>query len=296
VANVSFTPTGTGTATITAAATGLSSGTASLTVSASTSNPIVLENQKVGTTNWRIANPVSTVTPEIVGYAGATSVNLGGSLSMKVHLAQSGQYQIDVYRLGYYAGAGGRLVASSGTLSGGPQGACNVTDTSTRLIECLWNTSYTLSVTGPDWTTGMYVANLTAAASGKQSQIWFIVRDDASHSDVLFQSSFNTFQAYNNFGTNANYSLYGFNSTGGIPAVKVSFDRPFAQVSTDTQRYDNMLKYEYNMVRWVESQGYDVSYITDVDTHLNAAQLLLHKVYLTGGYASSPPRAESPIA
>jgi hypothetical protein len=179
---------------------------------------------------------------------------------------------------------GGRLLKSSGALNGGPQAACNVTDSATRLIECRWNTSYTLALIGSDWTTGMYVANLTALASGKQSQIWFIVRDDASHSNLLFQSSFNTFQAYNNYGNGANYSLYGFNSTGGIPAVKVSFDRPFAQVSTDTQRYDNMLKYEYNMVRWLESQGYDVSYITDVDTHLNAAQLSQHKAYLSVGH------------
>jgi hypothetical protein len=281
-ASVSFTATGAGTATITAASPGLTSGSGALTVLPS--NAIMLENKKAGTSAWQITSPVSTTTPEIVGYAGATSVNLGGTLSMMVSLATAGQYTIDVYRLGWYGGAGGRLVLSSGPLTGSKQAPCGVTDSATKLIECKWPTSYTLSVSGPDWTTGLYVANLTAASSGKQSQIWFVVRDDSSFSDIVFQSAFTTYQAYNNYGDGVQYSLYGFNSTNGIAAYKVSFDRPFAAVSTDPGRYDKITYNEYNMVRWLESQGYDVSYITNLDVHLNPAGLLQHKVYLSVGH------------
>jgi hypothetical protein len=58
--------------------------------------------------------------------------------------------------------------------------------------------------------------NLTAQTTGKQSQIWFVVREDASQADLLFQSSFsslNTFLAYNNYGDGQRHSLYEYNST-----------------------------------------------------------------------------------
>jgi len=280
-ASAAFTPTSAGTGTITASAAGLTSGTASLTVLPS--NAITLENQKPGHTTWQITNRVSSTTPEIVGYAGATSVNVGSTLPLMVSLNNPGQYTVDVYRLGWYAGMGGRLVYSSGTLSGVKQAACGVTNTITKLIECNWSTSHTLTLSA-DWTTGLYVANLTALSSGKQSQIWFVVRDDSSFSDIAFQSAFTTYQAYNNYGDGEQHSLYGFNSTNGIAAYKVSFDRPFAQVSITPSEYNKMTAYEYNMVRWMESQGYDVSYITNLDVHLNPAGLLQHKVYLSVGH------------
>ena len=280
-ASASFTPTSAGSGSITASASGLASGSASLT--ALPSNAITLENQKPGTTTWQLTNFVSSTQPEIVGYAGATSVNIGDTLPLMISLASAGQYTIDVYRLGWYAGLGGRLVYSSGTLSGSTQSPCGVTNSVTKLIECKWTVSHTLA-TSSDWTTGLYVANLTARSSGKQSQIWFVVRDDSSFSDVAFQSSFTTFQAYNNYGNGEQHSLYGFNSTNGVAAYKVSFDRPFAQVSITPSEYNKMTAYEYNMVRWMESQGYDVSYITNLDVYLNPVGLRQHKAYLSVGH------------
>ena len=213
----------------------------------------------------------------------ATSVNKGGSLPMKISLATAGQYTINVYRLGWYGGNGGRLMGSFGPFAGVKQQNCNITVAATRLIECKWNTSFTLSV-GSNWTSGMYVANLTAVASGRQSQIWFIVRDDSSHSDLVFQSSFTDFLAYNNYGEGARHSLYDYNSTNGQRAFAVSFDRPFGQVTVDPSNSNNMLRYERNLVRWLESQSYDVTYISNVDTHLNPGLLLQHKAYLSVGH------------
>ncbi|MBD2772979.1 DUF4082 domain-containing protein [Iningainema tapete] len=245
------------------------------------SNAISIENQKPGTTNWRITNQAYD---EIAGYAGATSVNKGGSLAIKVSLAQPGQFTIDVYRLGYYGGSGGRLVLSSGALNGITQRACRVTNRTTRLVECNWSTSYTLAV-GSDWTSGLYIAKLTDSRTGKQSQVWFVVRDDSSTSDILFQSSFNTFLAYSNFGpVGSRYSLYPFNSTNQQRAVKVSYDRPFSETTTETGEFNTLLRWEYNMMRWLESQGYNVSYVTNVDVHSNSQLLLKHKVFLSVGH------------
>ena len=246
--------------------TATAAGIGNVTFSERVPNPIYLENQHPGTTAWQTTNAVTASAPEIAGFATATSVNKGGSLPMKVTLAQTGQYTIDVYRLGYYGGTGGRLMGSFGPFSGVKQTACGVTNTATKLIECQWNTSFTLSV-GSNWTSGLYVAKLTASASGKQSQVWFVVRDDSSHSDLLFQSSFNTFLAYNNYGDGQQYSLYEYNGTNGQRAFKVSFDRPFGAVTDDPSNANNILRYERNMARWFESQSYDVTYVSTMDAH-----------------------------
>jgi hypothetical protein len=236
-------------------------------------NEIYLENQKAGTSAWRINNYTMT---EISGYAGAISIQRGGSLPFKVSVATPSSYSIEVYRLGYYGGTGGRFITSSGTLSGTTQPACPVTDATTRLVECNWSTGYTLPV-GADWTSGLYLAKLRLASNGKESPVFFVVRDDASTSKILFQSSFTTSEAYNNYG---GYSLYEYNSTASQRAFKVSFDRP----NKALEEYSNHLRYEYNMIRWLESQGYDVSYITNLDVHTTPSLLSQHTVFLNTGH------------
>src|SRR5262249_34535644 len=93
-------------------------GIGSVICNAGVRNAIYLENQQPGTTAWKITNPVTASAPEIAGYAGATSVNKGASLPFKITLAQPGQYRIDVYRLGYYAGTGARLMGTFGPFAG----------------------------------------------------------------------------------------------------------------------------------------------------------------------------------
>jgi hypothetical protein len=126
----------------------------------------------------------------------------------------------------------------------------------------------------------VYVAKLTAS-SGNKSFIFFVVRDDGGHEAIDFQTSVNTYQAYNAYGGTSLYS----NATNGkvysAPhAMEVSFDRPFAQGDGAGQ----MLWYEYPTLRWMEKQGYDVSYTTDVDTDLNATPLTNHKAFLVIGH------------
>ena len=252
----------------------------SVTFTANTPNAIVLENQKPGDPGYELVRSGYTET-DIVGYADATSVTAGDILALKVSMAQPGDYSIDVFRFGYYGGDGARLVTPTiGPLNGITQPDCQVTEPETRLVECQWSTSYSLAV-GNDWTSGLYMARLWDETTGKQHPIFFVVRDDSSTADIIFQSSFTTSLAYGSYGTpTERYSLYGFNSTGGQRALKVSFDRP----STEFSEYSNLLRYEYNMIRWLESQGYNVSYITNVDVHENPASLLQHKVFLSVGH------------
>jgi hypothetical protein len=89
----------------------------------------------------------------------------------------------------------------------------------------------------------------------------FVVRDDLSTSDLLFQTSDTTWQAYNQYG---GYSTYQGNPR---PAYKVSYNRPFSTRGQSSGfGTSNWVFYsEYPMVRWLEANGYDVSYFTGVD-------------------------------
>lgn len=240
-------------------------------------NAIVIENRKPGTAGV-LATLMARYSPKsapIAGYADSTSVDRGGQIRFKVSTSQPGAYTIKVYRMGFYGGAGTRLVASSGVLQGVTQRTCEVTDSVTHLMECDWDDSYTLRV-GRDWTSGIYVTVLTHTATANEAPIFFVVRDER-HSDIVFQSARTTGLAYNYWGNATEWhSLYGSNSSGNIAAQKVSFDRP----STDR----DVLEFEFPMLRWLESQGYDVTYITNMDVHTDAAQLLNHRIFLSVGH------------
>jgi Domain of unknown function (DUF4082)/Bacterial Ig-like domain (group 1) len=269
-----------GTNTVNASASGVGTVTFQATGLTFQPNSIVLENLKPGTREWLIT--ITEDVPRIVGYAGATSVNRGEQLPIKVSMVQPGPFQIDVYRLGYYGGTGGRFITSSGVLNGITQPACVMTDPTTRLVECNWSTSYTLSV-GVDWTSGVYVANLTELQTGQKTRVWFVVRDDDSRANIVFQSAFNTVLAYNSYG---GYSVYSVNSINGQRAYKVSYDRPFVELTDDVSGFNaaHPIRWEYNMIRWLESQGYDVTYISEVDFQTRPQVLLQHKVFLSVGH------------
>src|SRR6266513_2780163 len=77
-------------------------------------SPVVLENQQPGSGNWRMwlhnIPPADDVNKQIKGYASATSVNKGESITFYVTVNPAQQYTMDVYRMGWYQGLGGRLM------------------------------------------------------------------------------------------------------------------------------------------------------------------------------------------
>jgi hypothetical protein len=245
-----------------------------------------LENAKPGTSTWQLTNPA--VNHEIEGYASLTSVDRSGQIQLFVN-TRDATYTMDVFRMGWYGGAGARQVAGPITRSGIRQ--VIPTPGSAGLIECDWIDPYVLTVPNnvsdpTDWASGIYLVKLTGTPSGKQSYIIFVVRDDARASDLLFQSSVTTFQAYNGWGGK---SLYFANSPSGGARV-VSFNRPYDASYGGGGAGElfvanfNKSGWEYNMLRWLEREGYDVTYATDVDTHEQADLLLSHKAFLSVGH------------
>jgi hypothetical protein len=258
---------------------------APVAVTVANDNPIVAENRQLGSTGWRLGPLVADdVGKQIKGYASATSVGKGGSLSFHVTVTPAQRYSIDIYRIGWYGGLGGRLLQQVGPFAGATQPACPP-DRMTGLIACEWPGGYTLTVPS-DWTSGIYAAVLTNA-SGWQNYVIFVVTDGRP-APFLYQQSVTTYQAYNNYPNDrlTGKSLYQFNSVGAAAtlssdprAVKVSFDRPYSD--NGGGQFGN---WEIYFVRWLERTGYDVTYSTDLDTHSNGANLKNHRVFLSVGH------------
>ena len=158
------------------------------------------------------------------------SVNKGEALQFKVRTSAT-NYRLDIYRIGYYGGMGARMITTIEPSAALPQTqpAC-LEDTTTGLIDCgNWNVSATWQVPN-SVVSGVYIANMVREdGSSGVSQIVFVVRDDASNSDILLQTSDATWQAYNSYGGN---SLYKGNPVGR--AFKVSYNRPFIRVAASS--------------------------------------------------------------
>ena len=241
------------------------------------SNPIVCENAKPGApdTEWDIQGAGDTT---IQGFATDISVDQGQTIRFKVDTDASA-YRLDIYRLGYYGGLGARKIAT--VLPSVPlpqsQPAC-LNDSTTGLVDCgNWSESASWAVP-TNATSGIYVAKLVRTNNGGASHIVFIVRDDDGHSDLLFQTSDTTWQAYNDYGGNSLYT--------GAPAgraYKVSYNRPFVTRGNQFARA-SLFGAEYPMVRWLEANGYHVSYSTGIDSDRRGNELLEHQVFLSVGH------------
>jgi methionine-rich copper-binding protein CopC len=252
-------------------------------------NPIVTENQLPGTpqSTWDVSGAGDST---ILGFTTDISANLGQTVNFKINDTANAPYRLDIYRMGYYQGNGARLVAtvpSSQTIRKVQPNP--LTDNATGLVDC-GNWSVTASWAVPaSAVSGIYFARIVREDTGGASRIVFVVRDDTSHADLLFQTSDTTWQAYNQYGGN---SLY-LGNTVRFPgqsdpnrAAKVSYNRPLTLEGTTGGygTYNSPFHGEYPMVRWLERNGYDVAYFTDVDSDRNGALIKNHKSFLSVGH------------
>jgi hypothetical protein len=187
--------------------------------------------------------------------------------------------------LGYYQGNGARQIADLGTaFTGITQNACSFNNT-TGLTDCgNWTTSASWTVPATA-VSGVYLARLTRSATGGggASHIVFIVRDDASTAALFFKTSDATWQAYNAYG---GYSLYVGPGMTYNHANKVSYNRPFLTRDGGGGRLFGRLVNEFRISDdpFLEANGFDVSYTTDVDAVRSGTRLLNHRVFLSVGY------------
>lgn len=248
------------------------------------------ENSKPGTKDWILKK--TAIDPEtkyrcpwIEGYCSRTSVRAGEEISFHVGTNPSSPFTIDLYRMGYYGGAGARHHRTLGPFKGTTQPDPPVGNN--RLRECRWESCATLKVPA-DWVSGVYVGKLTAERDGWQSYVIFIVRDDRK-ADFIFQCSDTTWQAYNRWPSQ--FSLYddGKKFWYWGPGTDISFDRPYgkycqildAPLSTGSGEW---FLWEFPLAFWMESLGYDVTYISNLDTHADFNGLRRAKGFLSIGH------------
>ena len=156
-----------------------------------------------------------------------------------------------------------------------------------RLRECTWAPCTSITIPA-DWTSGVYLGKLTAERERLQSYVVFVVRDDRK-ADFLFQVSDTTWNAYNRWPSQ--FSLYddGKKVWYWGPNVQTSFDRPYgkycqildAPLSVGSGEF---LLWEFPLAYWMEQHGYDVTYISNLDTHADPTSLARGKGWLSVGH------------
>lgn len=263
-------------------------------------NPIVDENRcsvlATHSSDFQLSKYVYGV---VNGFATRTSVDKGQPVELKLDLPADefdplSTLKVEVFRLGYYEGKGGRLVHTSAVITRDarqpdPVGAAAFSQFGLR-SHANWATTYTIPGSATA-VSGMYLAKVTGTYKDyppgqppvpreEECHVPFVVRDDDRPRDLLVLIPTNTWQAYN---YSTAKSLYTYNSnydtnsatnfvvptSGTRRATKVSFDRPFNNWVGD---YNWVLRTEYPLIHWLERQGYDLAYTDDVALHFDGEQ------------------------
>ena len=252
-------------------------------------SPIAAENALPGDPTW--ADGLDAASGEIEGYADRVSARAGETVQVMVQASAPHQASWALYRLGWYAGDGARKAAEGGPFAVGPQPPCPM-DPTTGQVQCGWSPSFQMALPG-DAVSGLYVVKL-ARDDGLDRFVPLVVVDDRP-ADLLLQAGVNTYQGYNRWG---GASLY-VDATKTLPrgfAVTVSFDRPYAE----DRGAGLMMRFEVPFARFLERNGYDVSYTTNTDVstlgwrHLYRAGAFLsagHDEYWTGEERDAVERA-----
>jgi Ca2+-binding RTX toxin-like protein len=280
------------------------------------SNLIVAENARTdGVTDksyWDVPH-----TSQIEGFTTQFSVNAGSRIDFKINVngaaADTLPYKVEIFRLGYYGGAGGRKVGELTNDDGTVQAAAQYDATRALVDAGNWDVTDSWDVPA-DAVSGVYLARIQRLDAngepidGAVNQIPFVVRNDDRAADVVFQTSDTTWHAYNGwFGNNGQIgaNFYGDASgtvdhpdapdPGPLPqdrAYAVSYNRPFITRGVDGQQggpasgpQDYLFGAEYAAIFWMEQQGYDVAYMGGVDTdRLGADYLEKYKAFLSVGH------------
>src|SRR5271166_642383 len=250
----------------------------------SPANPIEAENCLPGnpSSEWDINYGTGTNAgdPTIQGFATDISFDVGSTVYFKVNTDAS-SYVLNIYRVGYYGGSGARKVAVVNPSVTLPQvqPAC-VFANATSTMDCgNWSVSASWQIPSTA-TPGVYFAHLIRSDTGGDSHIFFVVRNDASQADILYETSDTTWQAYNKYG---GYNLYGASEvTPADRAYAVSYNRPITTRSDSVT--SNFFWAEYPMIRWLEANGYNVTYASGMDASRYGSLLLNHKVFLSSGH------------
>jgi hypothetical protein len=237
-------------------------------------NPIVRENQLPGSQDWFVPYPQWSLNHEVEGYTDKPSYAAGETVQVKLSSAAPSVHWT-LYRTGWYGGAGARAIVEGETASSQQL----LPPSSTWDVPCEpgWPTTFTIEL-APDAVSGIYTIKL--AAAGTAFMIIFVVRDDHRLVDFVFQRSDFTDAMYNNWDGAGNRSSYY-----AYHPQYISLDRVMRSPTGWVYPYSGgYFTYEYSMVRFLEREGYDVSYLSNLDLHENPRALERARAFLSVGH------------
>ena len=224
-------------------------------------------------------------------YLGAASVGPGEPLSLRAR--GSGTVSVEWYRLGWYGGAGARLLRTDRGVKLRQQPRPTV-DPTTGLVEAHWDP--VLQTTAPTGVnSGMLLAVVRDAHGTAIASAPVVLRPDPTNTrraPILFVSAASTWQAYNQWGGTDLYGNYGHHPitvTQNHRAAQVSFDRPYYLDSGAGY----LRRWELQFIRWAERSGRDIEYVADIDLERNPAFVTGRRLIVFAGhpeYWSRPMR------
>ena len=232
-------------------------------------NPITEENAQPGDSGWKLSPPAPK--HQLEGYGSRITLHPGDAVDVAVNVGQAQPVSWRLYRIGWYGGAGARLVQQGGPVTVAPQPACP-RDPTTARVECAWATAFRVT-TAADALSGAYVIKLHGDVG--ESYVPFVVVDGRP-ATVLVNVNVTSWQAYNDWDGE---SLYA-DASGTMPhgkAWEVSYDRPFANDDGAGRLFD----YEADFIRFLEGVGYDVSYTTAFDLSHDTRQIDAAHVFVS---------------
>jgi len=221
---------------------------------------IAQENRAPGTTAWRLPGPADLLGGEargpVEGYVAAQAIGPGETQTVYVSAPGARTVTVQVFRMGWYGGTGGRLVLQSRPLPAVGQRPCTHSF-QTGLTECDWRATLSFAIPR-GLVSGVYIVKLSAS-DGARSDCLFVVRA-ARPGPLLVEIPTATYEAYNAWGGDSLYPggsrLVG--ATGTDQGVEVSYDRPYDSQTGAGQFFIR----EVAIVRFLERYGYPATYTT----------------------------------
>jgi hypothetical protein len=229
------------------------------------------ENTRAGDPGW---NPVDlSFTPAVPLYLDRTSTMCGESVGVHVSAAGGAPLTIRAYRMGWYGGAGARLVWESQVLTP-PVISPDSPSTSTTLVSPGWPTLVRLPV-DPAWPPGVYLIT-TVTAGTVSGSAPLVVRSGGPAAPYVMVHSTLTWAAYSSYGGT---SLY--RGPGGRSARALQSD--LARPTTG----NGLAQFVYNelpLVQFAERLGLTVDHVTDIDLDAWPSLLVGHATVILPGH------------
>jgi hypothetical protein len=223
---------------------------------------VAAENRRPGTLAWRLPTSPRAGLGLVEGYVSDQEIAPGQVERFYVNAPGARWVRVELFRMGWYGGLGGRLVMRSGELSAVRQPPCHH-DAHTGLTECRWQPTWSLRLPR-SLVSGVYVGKLVTSA-GAQKDTLLIVRAPQP-GPMVAQISTATYEAYNDWGGDDLYpAALPVGVTRTRQGVEASYDRPYDTSTGAGQLFAR----DIAMIRFLERHGYPVTYTTDtgVDRH-----------------------------